>query len=110
MLSCREREGRPPPPPLSLSLQLNINSHPNTKGKTSRNKKKKESTTTLKLNREKMEDLLELIHSEESQSGMQKAFQFFDSYIDSALKKFTETTSSGRKYEAYDLVRHGPRA
>jgi len=57
-----------------------------------------------------MEDFLEAIHSEESQSEMQKAFQFLDSCIDSALKKFTETTSSGRKYEAYDLVRHGPRA
>ena len=73
-----------------MPLQLNINSHPNTKGKTSRNKKKKESTT-LKWNREKMEYFLEAIHSEESQSGMQKAFQFLDSCTDSALKKFTET-------------------
>ena len=38
-----------------------------------------------------MEDLLKAIHSEESQSGMQKAFQFLDSCIDSGLKKFTET-------------------
>ena len=73
-----------------MPLQLNFNSHPNTKGKTSRKEKKKESTT-LKWNREKMEDFLEAIHSEESQSGMQKAFQFFDSCIDSGLKKFTET-------------------
>ena len=74
-----------------MPLQLNINSHPNTKGKMSRNKKKKDSTTTLKWNREKMEDFLEAMHSEESQSGMQKAFQFLDSCIDSAQKKFTET-------------------
>ena len=38
-----------------------------------------------------MEYFLEGIHSEESQSGMQKAFQFLDSCIDSAVKKFTET-------------------
>ena len=38
-----------------------------------------------------MEDFLEAIQSEESQSGMRKAFQFLDSCIDSALKKFTET-------------------
>ena len=38
-----------------------------------------------------MEDFLEAIHSEESQSGMQKAFKFLDSCIDSGLKKFTET-------------------
>ena len=60
-----------------MPLQLNINSHPNTKGKTLRNETKKESTTTLKWNREKMEDFLEAIHSEESQSGMQKAFSVF---------------------------------
>ena len=74
-----------------MPLQLNINSHPNTKGKMPRNEKKKESTTTLKWNREEIEDFLEAIHSEESQSGMQKAFQFLDSCIDSAQKKFTET-------------------
>ena len=38
-----------------------------------------------------MEDFLEAIDSEESQSGMQNVFQFLDSCIDSALKKFTET-------------------
>ena len=73
-----------------MPLQLNINSHPNAKGKTSRNEKKKESTTTLKWNSEKMEDFLEAIR-EGPQSGMQKAFQFLDSCIDSAVKKFTET-------------------
>ena len=56
-----------------------------------RNETKKEITTTLNWNREKMEDFLEAIQSEESQSGMRKAFQFLDSCIDSALKKFTET-------------------
>ena len=74
-----------------MPLQLNFNSHPNTKRKTSRNENKKESTTTLKWNHEKVEDFLEAIRSEESQSGMQKAFQYLDSCIDSALKKFTET-------------------
>ena len=60
-----------------MPLQLNINSHPT----------KKENTTTLKWNREKMEDFLEALHSEESRSKMQKAkFQFLDSCTGSALK------------------------
>ena len=59
-----------------MPLQLNINSHTT----------KKESTTTLKWNREKMEDFLEAIPSEESRSEIQKAFQFLDSCTGSALK------------------------
>ena len=69
-----------------MPLQLNINSHPNTKGKTSNNEMKKEKHNFWKKDREKMEHFLEVIHSEESQSGMQKVFQFLDSCINSALK------------------------
>ena len=58
-----------------------------------------------------MEDFLEAIHSEESQSGMQKAFSVFGFlHWFSSEEIRWNSNSSSRKYEAYDLVRHGPRA
>ena len=94
-----------------MPLQLNINSHPNTKGKTSRNEKKKRKHNNSEMESWKDGRFPRSYTLRRVPKRNAKSFSIFGFlHWFSSEEIHWNSTSSGRKYEAYDLVRHGPRA